>query len=229
MRLLLFDLDATLVLTGGSGLLALNRAFKKLYKIDNAMDGIAPHGKTDPIIIREIYAARLNQSNVDIALISSVIECYLTFLQEEVERSQTYRVLPGIRDFLINVGQREGILLGLATGNVELGARIKLQRGELNRFFEFGGFGSDSENRVDLVRCAADRGRRRAGPIADCDIFVIGDTPLDVRAGKQAGFRTVGVATGHYSVSQLIDSGADIAIPDFLAGRDHFLRSTCIE
>jgi phosphoglycolate phosphatase-like HAD superfamily hydrolase len=118
-------------------------------------------------------------------------------------------------------------MLGLATGNVESGARIKLDRGGLNPYFPFGGFGSDSEDRAELVRQAAHKATAHHGePVSASDVFVIGDTPLDIDAGIRAGFKTVGVGTGSYSVEELLDSGATFAIPDLEQGRDQFLRST---
>jgi phosphoglycolate phosphatase len=230
MKLLLFDVDATLILTGGAGLHALNRTFKKLFDVNSAMDDVAPHGKTDPAIIREVFQKRSRGESATDENIARVLETYLEFLRDEVERSTTYRVLPGIESVLQQLAGNGEVLLGLATGNVESGARIKLQRGDLNRFFEFGGYGSDSEDRTGLVLRAAQKGAARYGkPIESRDVFVIGDTPLDIDAGKAAGFRTVGVATGQYSVEQLRASGADLAIADFQGGRDHFFRSTFIE
>jgi phosphoglycolate phosphatase-like HAD superfamily hydrolase len=121
-------------------------------------------------------------------------------------------------------------MLGLATGNIEPGARLKLDRGGLNRYFSFGGFGSDSEHRATVVRKAAEAGTQKHDKaIRPEDIFVIGDTPLDVEAGKAAGFKTVGVATGRYLPNQLLECGATFVISDFHTGRDHFLRSTFIE
>jgi phosphoglycolate phosphatase-like HAD superfamily hydrolase len=229
MKLFLFDVDATLILTGGAGIRALNRAFHKLFQIDTAMDGIAPHGKTDPGIIREIFQARLPVEILTPVIIANVLESYMQFLREEVDSSTTYAVLPGILEILQEISARDDSLLGLATGNVEVGARIKLQRGDLNRFFSFGGYGSDCEDRVGLVRRAAERAQLASGSaIAPDDVFVIGDTPLDVAAGTEAGFRSVGVATGQYSVQQLRESGAGIAIANFRDERDYFLRSTFI-
>src|SRR5262245_28534319 len=102
------------------------------------MDGILPHGKTDPAIIREIGIAR----NVDTSPeLDRIVESYLFFLSEEVSVSSSYRVLPGVIALLEHLSTCSDVMLGLATGNVELGARIKLERGNLNRFFEFGGFG----------------------------------------------------------------------------------------
>jgi phosphoglycolate phosphatase-like HAD superfamily hydrolase len=225
MKLLLFDVDATLISTGGAGLRALNRAFKKLLDLESAMLDIAPHGKTDPAIVREVFQKRMKDKSATEGVIAEVIAMYVEYLRDEVERSD-YHVLPGIRDILAQMRQRADVLMGLATGNVESGARIKLQRGGLNEFFSFGGYGSDAEDRTDLVRRAAERAEGRHGSrIAGSDTFVIGDTPRDIDAGRKAGFKTVGVATGQYSVDQLRDAGADLAISNFETDRDSFLES----
>ena len=230
MKLLLFDIDQTLINTGGAGLRALDRACRKMFALENAMGGISPHGKTDPAIVREIFRVKLHSSNPTDSQIASVIENYVFFLRDEVRTSATYRVLPGIASLLTQLSQREDIYLGLATGNVEVGARIKLDRGELNLFFTFGGFGSDSEDRMALVRKAAQKvADKSGGEVDSSNTFVIGDTPLDIDAGKRCGFKTVGVATGSYSVDQLLACGATFAVSDFAAQRDYFLRSTFME
>jgi phosphoglycolate phosphatase len=232
VKLLLFDIDQTLVNTGGAGLRALDRACYQLFAIEKAMDGISPHGKTDRAIAREILSVRLGlaSDSTVAALISSTLQAYTGFLEEEVHTSPGYRVLPGIAALLDEMLPRRDVMLGLATGNIEPGARIKLDRGNLNRYFTFGGFGSDSEDRAELVRRGAEKAADKNGaPIAPSNVFVIGDTPLDIEAGRTAGFNTVGVATGSYSVHQLLDSGATIAVADLEQGRDYFLRSTFME
>src|SRR5215467_12701065 len=145
------------------------------------MQDIRPHGKTDPAIAREILHVRFNNSAAEARQIDSIVEVYLSFLREEVRLSPNYRVLPGIISILQEALSRTDVMLGLATGNVELGARIKLDRGELNPYFEFGGFGSDSEDRTELVRRAAANAKAISGqPISPSDTYVIGDTPLDI-------------------------------------------------
>jgi phosphoglycolate phosphatase len=226
MKLLLFDVDATLILTGGAGIRALDRASKTVLGVEAAMLDIAPHGKTDPAIVREIFQKRLKNASVSDRAIQDVIDAYVEFLRDEVERSETYHVLPGIIDILEQMHSRRDVLMGLATGNVESGARIKLQRGGLNRYFAFGGYGSDSEDRTDLVCRAAEKAARHNGSAIEAvDTFVIGDTPRDIEAGKDAGFKTVGVATGQYSVDQLLRAGADLAISNFQKDREYFLQS----
>ena len=235
MKLLLFDVDQTLISTGGAGIRALNRAFQKLYAVENAMDGILPHGKTDPGIIREILHSHPVPSLKDgcdgfPTSFTAIVESYLEFLNDEIESTSSYKILPGIEGILNSLSGRSDIAIGLATGNVEAGARIKLERGKLNRYFLFGGFGSDSENRTELVRCGAEKASAYMGcrPAPD-DVFVIGDTPRDIVAGREAGFLTVGVATGKYSKAELQESGATVAISDFEQERDQFLRTTRIE
>lgn len=230
MKLLLFDVDQTLISTGGAGLRALNRACLSLFGIENAIEGVSPQGKTDPAIIREILLARIGNDFDLEARLNSILESYLSFLKEELQLSHTYRVLPGILETLQEMSGRSDVMLGLATGNIELGARMKLQPGDLNRYFTFGGFGSDSEDRTMLVRHAAEMAERKCGRrILPDDVVVIGDTPRDIEAGREAGFRTIGVATGTYSADQLQGAGATLAISDFQQGHDHFLRSTFIE
>ena len=227
MKLLLFDIDGTLVLTGGAGVRALNRAFCQVVGIVNALDGIRLHGKTDPAIVREIFNARGALQNAD--SYDQILAAYVEFLPEEVQQSENYRVLPGILRFLQDFQGRSDLAFGLATGNVEAGARIKLARGNLNPFFAFGGFGSDAENRTELVRRAAHNGSRLAGVTIDPnDIFVIGDTPRDIAAGREAGYRTVGVATSDYSTGDLSAAGADLVLSDFERDRNQFLKSTRI-
>jgi phosphoglycolate phosphatase len=230
VKLLLFDIDQTLINTGGAGLRALDRACSKLFGLDKAMAGISPHGKTDPAIVREIFRTKLASQNPTPNDIGSVLEGYVFFLRDEVRDSAAYRVLPGIIPLLQKMSKRDDVMLGLATGNIEAGARIKLERAGLNEYFNFGGFGSDAEDRTALVQRAAEKAADKNGSaVPPADIFVIGDTPLDIDAGKRCGFQTVGVATGSYSVEQLLESGATMAVADLAEGGDHFLRSAFIE
>ena len=181
------------------------------------MQGISPHGKTDPAIAREILRERLGKDSTEVnGGIQSILEAYLFFLREEVETSPKYRVLPGVVSLLDKMISRSDVMLGLATGNIELGARIKLDRAELNRYFTFGGFGSDAEDRTELVRKAANKAAAQSGkPVSPADVLVIGDTPLDIDVALVAGARAVAVATGSYDVPTLLASGAHVALPSF--------------
>lgn len=198
MKLLLFDLDGTLVSTGGAGLRALDRAFEALYGLKNAMDGVRPAGKVDPMIVREIFTLRMDRP-AETKDIQDVCGIYLKFLAEEITRSVGYYVLEGVSDLVETLSKRHDVLLALGTGNWEPGARIKLERGGLNRYFSFGGFGSDAELRADVLRAGVKRAEERLGhKIHPWDVFVIGDTVLDVQAGRAIGAITVAVdGEGH--------------------------------
>jgi phosphoglycolate phosphatase-like HAD superfamily hydrolase len=120
--------------------------------------------------------------------------------------------MPGIEELLPRLIE-DGLLLGLVTGNIEAAAHIKLARGRLNRFFSFGGYGSDSADRTEVAKTALQRGALvSGGTLADGACIAVGDTPRDVKAGHGAGIKVVGVATGSYATDQLKQAGADWAI-----------------
>ena len=211
MKLFLFDLDGTLVNTGGAGLRALDRAFESHYGFSGVSARISPSGKTDPAIFREIASvvAGTALSDDDLRAVSA---SYLRFLADEVDASPTYRVLDGVEAFLDRLARRDDAAVGLGTGNLEAGARLKLRRSGLNSYFAFGGFGSDAEDRAELLRVA----RRRAEALhgvrfAERSVFVIGDTPLDVAAARRAGFTAVAVEGGSASRDAL-----QASLPDTL-------------
>jgi phosphoglycolate phosphatase-like HAD superfamily hydrolase len=142
----------------------------------------------------------------------------LDHLPEEVEGSPGFVVKDGVVDLLDRL-MEEGILLGLTTGNVEEAAHIKLARADLNRYFSFGGYGSDSPDRTELTKKALERAELVSGKTLDLSLcFSCGDTPRDVEAGHGAGIRVVGVATGEFTVDQLLEKGADAAITSFREG-----------
>jgi phosphoglycolate phosphatase-like HAD superfamily hydrolase len=203
MKLLLFDIDGTLILTGGAATRAVNLVFDKIYGIVDAMDGTKPEGKTDPAIIREIFKHRLGRDFLA-EEVNNVFKEYIQFLREEIHDSPGYRVMPGVDNLIRALSGRDDLILGIATGNIEEGARIKLERAGLNGYFKFGGFGSDSENREKLIRIAIERGKKFLNhKRVDERVFVIGDTPHDIIHGKAAGAKTVAVATGSYSMRDL--------------------------
>jgi phosphoglycolate phosphatase-like HAD superfamily hydrolase len=140
---------------------------------------------------------------------------YLDILREEIERADGYRVHAGMEDALetLSALDPEAVAVGLGTGNIEAGARIKLARADLNRHFPFGGFGSDAEDRPALLRAGAARGAARLGRAAEaCDVLVIGDTPLDVAAAHSIGARCLAVATGGATRAELAAAGADYLV-----------------
>ena len=217
IKAVLFDIDGTLLVTGGAGAVAWQRAFLELHDIEANIEEHTHAGMTDPeiaeIVFREVIGREGSASER-----AEAIAGYLSHLQQAVEESEGYRVMPGIEELLPRLAE-EGVLLGIVTGNIEAAAHIKLARGDLNRFFAFGGYGSDSRDRTELTKKALERGEQVSGhPLDRDETIAVGDTPRDVRAGHGAGIRVVGVATGSYAVDELTDAGADWSIENVREG-----------
>jgi phosphoglycolate phosphatase-like HAD superfamily hydrolase len=209
-RILLFDVDGTLIRSGGAGARALERAVAEAFSLGEVRAGFSFAGGTDPAIFRRLLADHGIEPTDD--ALARTFERYLDVLREEIERAQGYRVNPGMTDALEALAAQDPAYLavGLGTGNVEPGARIKLSRADLNRHFPFGGFGSDAEDRAALLRAGAARGAARLGrALAECDVVVVGDTPLDVSAAHAIGARCLAVATGGGTRPELAAAGAD--------------------
>jgi phosphoglycolate phosphatase-like HAD superfamily hydrolase len=154
----------------------------------------------------------------DEATIDAVCAAYVAALAEEMPRSEGFRVLPGVREVLDALAGRPGLAVGLGTGNLREGARIKLEHARLAHHFAFGGFGCDHEDRPALVRIGAERGAARLGvPLAACRVVVIGDTPRDVAAAQAIGADAVTVETGGVGAATLRASGATHVFPDLSA------------
>ena len=204
----LFDIDGTLLVTGGAGAVAWQRAFREMHGVDADIDEHTHAGMTDPEIAAIVFREVIGREGTA-AERAEAIAGYLSHLQQAVEESEGYRVMPGIEELLPRLAG-EGILLGIVTGNIEAAAHIKLARGDLNRYFAFGGYGSDSSDRTELTKKAVERGGQVSGkPLNPDRTIAVGDTPRDVKAGHGAGIKVVGVATGSYSVEELAESGAD--------------------
>jgi phosphoglycolate phosphatase len=213
----LFDIDGTLLVTGGAGAVAWQRAFHELHGIDADIEEHTHAGMTDPEIAAIVFREVIGREG-DAAERAAAIAGYLSHLEDAVNESSGYRVMPGIEQLLPRLAE-QGVLLGIVTGNIETAAQIKLARGDLNRFFSFGGYGSDSSDRTELTKRALERGRVVAGaPLDLAATIAVGDTPRDVKAGHGAGIRVAGVATGSYSVEQLQAAGADWALPSVQEG-----------
>lgn len=212
----LFDIDGTLIASGGASTRAWRRAFEELHGTSVDVWDHTDPGTTDPEVGRASFRGALGREPTK-AELARLMGARLRLLPEEVERSDGYRVLPGVEELLERLID-EGRLLGLTTGNVEAAAHIKLARANLNRFFSFGGYGSDSADRSELTRRAVERGEVvSGGAVEPAECISVGDTPLDVAAGHGAGIRVLGVATGRYRVGELREAGADWAA-ESLAG-----------
>jgi len=204
----LFDIDGTLIDSGGAGAASWRLAFDELYRIPADIGKYTDAGMTDSQVARRTFEAVVGHSPSRLEL-SRLLERRLNHLYSTVAESAGYRVLPGVDKLLPRLIE-SGYLLGLVTGNGEAAAHIKLHRSRLNRFFSFGGYGSDSDDRSELTKRALERATLVFGePIDPEQCLTVGDTPLDVSAAHGAGIKCVGVASGHFTIAQLHQAGAD--------------------
>ena len=214
---MLWDIDGTLLYTGGAGAVAWQRAFEELYGVEANIEEHTRSGMTDPEITEIIFKEVIGRKGSEEER-AAVVAKYLEYMPAAVAESKGYEVKPGIAETLPRLAEA-GVVQGLVTGNVEPAARIKLARGDLDKYFTFGGYGSDARDRVKVTEKAIERGGEAAGaPLDRAATIAVGDTPRDVVAGHGAGIRVVGVATGAYSVAEQQDAGADWAIPDVTQG-----------
>lgn len=207
---LLFDVDGTLVSTGGAGRRAMARAFEEVCGCSEALEGISLGGMTDRLILRT--ALRKLGRALDEALFDAIVAAYLRHLEQEVPRSPRYRVMPHVHEVLAGV-DRPHVAIGLGTGNVRRGAEIKLRRAALADRFRFGGFGEDAEDRAELLRTGVRRGAEALGVSPDgCRAVVIGDTPRDIQAAAAIDAACVAVATGGHDVASLRAAGPALVV-----------------
>ena len=203
----LFDVDETLVHTGGSGARSWKVAFDKLYGIPADIGQHTSAGETDPEVARETFREVLGREPSDDELDRIYVQ-YLLNLSADILVSEGYRMLPGADMCLASLGEA-GVLLGLVSGAMEGAARTKLIPANLNRFFLFGAYGSDSPDRAELTGLAIEKAGRLHTQLTPAQVSVVGDTPRDIDAARKAGAVSVGVATGKYSVADLSEAGAD--------------------
>jgi phosphoglycolate phosphatase len=211
-RLVLFDIDGTLVLTGGAGGRAMTRAFEDLFGVADAFHGIPMPGRTDSWILSDAAAVH----GIDATELSRFPSVYLTYLKTELERPGPRKgVMPGVRPLLDALAARSDVYLALLTGNYEDAARAKLEYFDLWRYFRCGAFGDAAPNRNGLLPKALGVVRACGGPHVTAEhTMVVGDTPLDVACAAASGARSIAVATGGYDVDALRAAGADVVFED---------------
>jgi phosphoglycolate phosphatase len=214
---ILFDIDGTLISTGGAGAASWRLAFDELYGIPADIGKFTDAGMTDPDVGRKTFEAVLKRKP-ERKEFTRLMERRLHYLHGAVEESEGYKVFPGVDELLPKLIE-DGYLLGLVTGNVEAAAHIKLHRARLNRFFSFGGYGSDSSDRGALTKIALRRAALVYGERVTADqALVVGDTPHDVEGAHAAGIACVGVGAYHFTADQLREAGADYAIASLAEG-----------
>jgi phosphoglycolate phosphatase len=203
----LFDIDETLIHTGGSGARSWNAAFQKLYGIPTDIGAHTSAGETDPQVARATFKAVLERDPSEDEL-DRIYVRYLLHLADDIRSSEGYRVLPGAEQTLTTLVEA-GVMLGVVSGAMEGAARTKLGPANLSRFFIFGAYGSDSPDRAELTKMAIQKAARLHSELTPAQVYVVGDTPRDIEAAKAAGAVSVGVATGKYSTEELSKAGSD--------------------
>jgi phosphoglycolate phosphatase len=219
MKLVLFDIDKTLLKGARGHYLSFSEAFKKVYGMDTDIDIIEHDGMTDQQIITEVLKKN-GISEEEIKLKMSKCMAVMVDYFNQVVNNEKITVLDGVPELLVEL-ERNNILIGLLTGNLEPIARAKLTKIGLNDYFKLGGFGSDNINRATLVKIATNRAKEKFN--FNGDVFLVGDTPKDMEAGKQAGVKNIGIATGKYPIEQLKATGADFTLPN-LKNKEEFLQ-----
>ena len=220
-KLLLWDIDGTILHTGKAGETALGHAMEKLYGVSKGLQGLEIAGRTDKWIVEQLLAREgLAHGEREIA---RFLDVYVERLAEELPRRQG-GLHPGVWGILEEAHRRPDLVQGLLTGNIEKGARLKLLRYGVNHFFEFGAFADDSPVRNELGPHAKRRARDRHGEEFPPErIYIIGDTPHDVACARALGAKAIAVATGSFSVEQLRTCGADAVFSD-LGHPENFFR-----
>ncbi|PQO27685.1 HAD family hydrolase [Blastopirellula marina] len=210
MKVCLFDIDGTLINTGKAGKDAMVAAFLEAAEVTQLDHALHLSGKTDRGIFGELFdlhGKALTEENWQ-----HFIELYLARLEKNLPQRQGL-VLEGVVALLAKLSQRDDVLLGLLTGNVERGANLKLIHYGIDHFFSFGGFGDLHPNRNDVARAALEAAEAYYGhPISPRDVYVIGDTPNDILCAQAIGAQSVAVATGVFSISELSEYSPNLLI-----------------
>ncbi len=211
MQVLLFDIDGTLIDAGGAGQAAMEQAIAREFGETRPVFDIPATGRTDRAIGRDLfdyYSIPATDANW-----SRYVQTYLSLLPVSL-REREGGILPGVVTLLEQLTRRDDVFLGLLTGNFVEGARLKLQHYGLHGHFRMGGYGDDHLERDDVARHAFMTLQSHLPEVATSDIWVIGDTPSDVRCARAIGARAVAVATGIFSAEQLAPCNADVLLAD---------------
>jgi phosphoglycolate phosphatase-like HAD superfamily hydrolase len=217
MRIVLFDIDGTLLTAGGGARQAFTRALSEAAGRPVSADGYSFVGRTDPQIARDILSGHGIAGEALEAGIPKTIDLYLGYFEAALPGMKTARLLPGARELLQALAGRPDVRTGLLTGNVERGARLKLRHFDLEPYFDFAisCFGSDDGDRYRLPPLALARARRAFGPAVEpADLVIVGDSEHDVLCARASGARAVAVATGWTPIEELRALRPDVLLSD---------------
>jgi phosphoglycolate phosphatase-like HAD superfamily hydrolase len=216
MRLVLFDIDGTLLVARGAGRRALAAALKGVYGTAGDIDGYDLRGQTDPRIVFDVMEGAGLEREAVRERLDDCFEAYARGLAAEIGDGDMVVTLPGIGDLVRRLHGEAEVLLGLLTGNIEAGARIKLGPTGLLPYFRLGAYGSDHLDRRQLPSLAARRAHALVGvPFAPDQVLVIGDTPRDIECARHFGAVAVAVATGQYTREALEAERPDLLFSNF--------------
>lgn len=212
MAVCLFDIDGTLLSSGGAGQAAMEAALESTFGITAPTEGIAVAGRTDRAIVTDLL--QFHDVEASDANWSLFVDAYLGRLPYELA-SRDGLILPGVEDLLAELHCRDSLTMGLLTGNFRRGAELKLNHYELSKYFSGGGFGDDHFGRDDVAKAALADVRGKHDIPSGADVWVIGDTPADVQCGRAIHATVVAVATGLYSIDDLEACDPDFLCEDF--------------
>ena len=220
-KLVLFDIDGTLVKSSNGHRAAFSAAFKEVYGIETGIDVIQYSGMTDQqIIIETLKTKGLNEeeikSKIDLCM-EKMVDAFSKMIDDDA-----IIILPGVKELLEKL-KNNNILTGLVTGNLEPIARGKMKKLGLDHYFKVGGFGNEHINRTELVKIAIKKVQDNFDFVVSDNVYLFGDAPQDMKAGSEAGIIPIGITTGIYSKEQLENAGASLVLND-LANTEEILK-----
>lgn len=218
-KLVLFDLDGTLVNAGGAGRTSLRKAIKELYGVEPEFDHSLISGRTDLDNFSIVYSLIKKGKKPTAAEMKKMKAKYLEILPTEVHavvRCKKYDLVPGVEKFLKMLAKDKDVILGLGTGNLEEGAKIKLEPSKLASYFTVGGYGEDGQTREEMLQAAVKRAEKKFKTKLEPDqVYVIGDTHRDICAAKNCGFHSAVLTNGFGDVQKIQRAAAELETKDF--------------